>query len=72
MNRIGFVAVRSILVFAAFAAIVLMASAYAEDAADPSHFTYARLYHHSRGRPARDSSCSLVVQLNRMLPLSVI
>jgi hypothetical protein len=44
MNRIGFVAVRSILVFAAFAAIVLMASAYAEDAADPSHFTYARLY----------------------------
>jgi hypothetical protein len=33
-----------IFVFTAFAAIAMQSAAYAEDSADPSHFTYGRLY----------------------------
>src|SRR5580704_2503956 len=44
MNRMGFATTISTVVFAAFAAMAVASSAYAEDAADPSHFTYARLY----------------------------
>jgi hypothetical protein len=44
MKRMGFATIISTLVFAAFAAMALRSSAYAEDTADPSHFTYARLY----------------------------
>jgi hypothetical protein len=44
MNRMGFVTTISTLVFAAFVAMALPPLALAEDAADPSHFTYARLY----------------------------
>jgi hypothetical protein len=44
MNRMRFMTIISTLVFAAFAAMAMPSSAYAEDAADPSHFTYGRLY----------------------------
>jgi hypothetical protein len=44
MNRMGFATTISTLVFAAFSAIAVPSSANAQDAADPSHFTYARLY----------------------------
>jgi len=44
MNRIGFAARISTLVFAGFVVMALPSSVSAEDAADPSHFTYARLY----------------------------
>jgi hypothetical protein len=44
MNRIGFLTIICTLAFAAFAAMAMPPSAYAEDAADPSHFTYACPY----------------------------
>ena len=44
MNRMGFAARISTLVFAGFVVMALPSSVSAEDAADPSRFTYARLY----------------------------
>jgi hypothetical protein len=44
MNRMGFATIIPTLAFAAVAAMTVLSLAYAENAADPSHFTYARLY----------------------------
>jgi hypothetical protein len=72
MNRIGFLTIICTLAFAAFAAMAMPSSAYAEDAADPSHFTYARLYCTPDGESHFQNATVELRQMNFAPPASPI
>ena len=72
MNRMGFATRISTLVFAAFAAMALPSSASAEEATDPSHFTYARLYCTQDGESHFQNVTAELRQMNFAPPASPI